>query len=64
MRLIYIGGHPAVTCPSLFDGGAERQGAPVEVKDNEAARALIARGDFIEFRPEPARKPVQTTKEA
>jgi hypothetical protein len=62
MELIYVGSHPAVECRHLFAGAAERHGAPVEVQDRDAALSLIARGDWVEFKPEP-RKPVQRTRE-
>lgn len=62
MKLIYLGHHPAVTS-SAFDGAAERHGEPVDVPDRNVAEDLIARGDFLLFKPEPARTPVQTVKE-
>lgn len=60
--LIYLGPHTALVSPD-FAGRAERHGKPVLVEDG-IAEALIARGDFVLFQPEPARRPVQKkTKE-
>lgn len=56
MKVIYMHGHPAVTLP---DGRrVVRHGEPVEVSD-KLGRELVARGDFIEYVPEPSRRPVE-----
>ena len=60
-QVIYIGAHPGVSSHA-FAGVAQRHGEPIDV-DSDVAEALIARGDFLRFKPEPVRGPVQTTKE-
>lgn len=60
MQVIYCGSHPQVTSPA-FTGKADLHGDPVTVTD-DIGRELVARGDFIEFTPEPVRPPVEKTK--
>lgn len=62
MKLVYIGAHQSVVGSEHFEGVAEREGTPVEVR-KDIALGLIERGDFIEYKPEPPRPPVQKTKE-
>lgn len=58
MLVILAQGSPALTLPT--GQIAHRGGDPVEVPDR-LGRELVARGDWIEFVPEPARKPVEKT---
>ena len=59
--LIYCGSHAQVT-GTVFAGVADRFGAPVDVPDPLIASALVARGDFIVFRPEPEIFEIKTVK--
>lgn len=61
-RLIYVGAPPAVTLAPLPGVVFERHGDPVAVP-NHLAEELTARGDFIEFVPEPPARPVQKSKQ-
>lgn len=56
--LIYVGSHDEVTLAPLPGAVFHREGDPVDVPQN-LADELVARGDFIEFMPEPAPRPVQ-----
>lgn len=55
MRLIYVGSHIEVTTAGIV---SQRGGDPQDFPD-EIARGLVARGDYVEFVPEPKR-PVTT----
>lgn len=61
MRLIYVGAHTAVTMPAVPGVEINRHGPAVDIPD-DIAEGLIARGDFVEFEPEPPAPPVQKTK--
>jgi hypothetical protein len=60
MRVIYCGSHPEVVS-AAWKGKAVRLGKHVTVTDT-IGKELVARGDFVEFVPEPAVKPVDKTK--
>lgn len=60
MLVIYMGPAPSIR---FADTGqvVERWGDPIERPDGAA---LVARGDFIEFEPEPVRRPVEKQRPA
>ncbi len=69
MAVIYCGAHDSVESEVFgLDARGRRVTAALEAADpvhveGGVAEDLIARGDFLPFKPEPPRRPVQKTKE-